>query len=365
MKIGTLTFHRTTNYGAILQAYALQKTLVSLGAKTEILDYRSPVLEARYKKNIFKYFFNPKNYLKAIIKNAYIRDNCKAFYKFSDDYLNVSSTIYNPQTIDGANQEYIAFIVGSDQVWNPICMGYDDNFYLSFSKKKKFSYAASFGLEDLGNNDKNWIKPYLTDFVSVSVREKAGVSLFNSITGNVAQCVLDPTLLLHDEWIEMGSLIDRVEKEKYILVYLLKETNSIFEEAKRYSKIHSTRIVYINDRLFGKLGIKIRYYTTPIEWLNLFIHADCIFTNSFHGTAFSINLHKKFFVELLPPPNKVNSRIINILELFNLSNRIIDSSKQDQYESSIDYSKVQEILNIEINRSLEYLTSIIKSVYNG
>ena len=357
MKIATLTFHRTTNYGALFQTFALQKVLESIGYETEVLDYRSNIIEARYKKPSIAYFISPKNIAKILFKNSFIRNNSKTFANFSKK-IKLSPIVYDASNIQSANALYDRFIVGSDQVWNWECMGVDSNYLLGFAdSNKKISYAASFGITKIPQKLEEWYKHFLVNFKSVSVRECSGKKIYNQLTNKECTVVLDPTLLLNEDWVKIAHSIERVISEKYVLVYLMKETPSIFKSAKLYACTHGYRVIYINDRLFGHLGVKSLYYTSPEQWLNLFYYAECIFTNSFHGTVFSINLHKNFWIETLPPPSKVNSRILDILDMFGLKDRIIDKRSVLE-DTPIDYRKADEILDKQRHISIEFLKNV-------
>lgn len=357
MKIATLTFHRTTNYGALFQTFALQKVLENLGYETEVLDYRCDTIEKRYQKPSFFFFLKPKNIARIILKNSYIRDNRNSFRSFLKR-IKISAKTYTSCNVFSANSIYDKFIVGSDQVWNWECMGSDANYFLKFTEpSKRLSYAASFGITDVPKDKIEWYKKLLVEFGKVSVRESSGKELFVKLTGRTPEVVLDPTLLLNSEWIEIALSLRRIIAEKYILIYLMKETSTIFRKAKEYARINGLKVVYINDRLFGHLGITSLYYTSPEQWLNLFYYAECIFTNSFHGTIFSINMHKIFWVETLPPPSKVNSRILDILYLLGLESRIIGSESIVD-NTQIDYQKVESILSSQRKSSMEFLKNI-------
>lgn len=357
MKVATLTFHRTTNYGALFQTFALQKVLERLGYETEVLDYRSNIIETRYRKPSITYYINPKNIVKILFRNSFIRDNRKTFTNFSRK-INVSSVVYDTNNIRSANALYDRFVVGSDQVWNWECMGSDPNYLLGFADStKKTSYAASFGVAKIPDIMLGWYKSLLMDFKIASVREQSGKVLFEELTQKEATVVLDPTLIINEDWVRIALSMKRIVVEKYVLVYLMKETKSIFSYAKEYAHSHGCRIVYINDRLFGHRGIKSLYYTSPEQWLNLFYHAECIFTNSFHGTCFSINLNKLFWVEMLPSPSKVNSRLRDILKMFELEGRILEN-KLSADDSRIDYNRVNAILDKQREVSMNFLKMI-------
>lgn len=354
----TLTFHRTTNYGALFQTYALQKALESIGIWSEVLDYRCPTIETRYNARRLSYFFSLKNFIKCIIYNSYIRDNRKNFLNFTTQHIRVSNNIYTPDTIASSNSKYTKFIVGSDQVWNPECMGHDLNFFLVFAdSEKRNSYAASFGWSEFSDKYLCEIKNILNGFSNISLRESSGIAIVHKCIGRDAELVLDPTLLLHIEWCELASSIPRLVEGEYIVLYLMKETKSIFRLAMDYAKSHNMKVVYINDRLLPKFGVINKFYTAPIEWLNLFYHSQGVFTNSFHGTAFATNFNKPLWVELLPAPSKSNSRLIDFLSLLQMEECII---RNNSYPTApnIDYNKVNNILGSYRIQSINYLKDI-------
>lgn len=355
--IGTLTFHRTTNYGAMFQTYALQKALLNLGIESRVIDYRSEIFEKRYESNKLKDLLNLRHTYRLLRNNSYIRDNRKSFWKFSDAHIRKSKRLYNESNIHTANEEFDFFITGSDQVWNPNCMGWDENFFLKFANPEKISsYAASFGFSECERNVAEWIKPLLKRFRVISVREMSGVKICKEIVNKDAFLALDPTLLLDKcQW---QNLADSIKfKKSYILLYLLSEDPEIFKIAESLSRQKGLPIIYINDRLLPHNGVHNKFYVTPGEWLSYFLNASCVITNSFHGTIFSINFNKDFYVKLLPSSSKVNARLIDILALFNLQDRLLDNNHIA--EQKIDFEKVNEkLINLRAE-SLAYLQNIV------
>lgn len=361
MKYATLTFHRTTNYGAMLQTYALQRAIEKMGVETEVLDYRSPALEARLKGWKWYRYLDPRIIYAFIARNSYKRDNRKSFKAFSDVYIKKSPRIYTTRNeLEEAGNYYDKFIVGSDQVWNPGCTGWDDNFFLNFTKlHKRNSYAASFGFSDTNGDEREWLTQKLKGFNHVSVREASGVKLYEELTGDMSEQVMDPTFLLSkEEWSEIAAKkIVRQEKKPYILLYLLAETNSIIDFAKKVASETGRKVIYINDRLLPKRGIVNKFYVSPAEWLSYFINADLVVTNSFHGIAFSTNLNLQFWVELLPPPSNVNARILDLLEALDLSSRII--TNDIDINCKINYSITNKVLEKMKSQSVNYLQKLI------
>ena len=360
MKSGTITFHRTTNYGAVFQTYALQNILLSRGYENEVIDYRSEILEERYKKKNILFYLKPKQFAKVILQNSYIRDNRESFKQFINENIVLSDSIFDASNIKYADSKYEYFIVGSDQVWNGECMGWDGTYLLDFvSDGKKNAYAASFGVNKIDANKIEWYRTKLKDYSRISVREKSGNILLNQLINTEAYTVLDPTLLIkRKKWIELGKRVPNQMNGKYILLYVLKETHEIFDIAKKLAHKWNMPVVYINDRLLRKCGVKNRFYTTPYEWLNLFSNASFVLTNSFHGTAFSLNLNVPFAVQLLPPPSKVNSRITDLLDLCNSNNRIITNVEDVCYD--MDFRYINKILDEKRVDSIQFIDSIFE-----
>lgn len=359
-KIAILTFVNTVNYGAILQATALQYFLSKKNFEVNNLNYcvehqgleNRPLYKLILTKtwNIIKLFLGYKRRLKKT--NKFIKSN-----------LNLTERIINPDDLLKYNNLYDCFIVGSDQVWNPKIIGKDMSYFLSFAsdRKMKISYAASFGLNSLPLDYFNNIYDPLKNFSSISVREKQGQNILNTM-GIKSEVVLDPTLLLsEDDWRYFYSE-DRLIKEKYILCYFMPGNKvlekKITEISDYLSKQTGYKIINIGKKEYSVLNIKRTNRVTdgPKEFLNLIVNSEYVLTNSFHGLAFSLNFNKKVypFVERnFSEDISLSSRLISILELTGCKNRIIysDSTYQDFLNiKDIDFSKVNSIL--ELNRSI-------------
>lgn len=354
-KIGTLTFHRAINYGAILQTYALQKSIKVLGYDTEVVDYRSDFLESLHNPYSLKKYRTPVHFLNALLKNRIKKDNRKVFREFLRKNINVSSVVYDKNNLKTAEENYSAFIVGSDQVWNHNCTKFDKTYFLDFvyDANKKYSYAASIGVKLESDEVKKEYKRLLNDYKILNVREEQGKNELTALGLN-ANVALDPTLLLDkNAWIKLAKKPSKVdENQKYLLVYLIVETPTIFEISKKIAKEHNLKIIYINEMIFNKMGVKNLKCVTPEEWIWLFANAEFIVTNSFHGTAFSVNFEKQFLVEPLPVKTNVNSRIYDFLDMLDLSNRIVEhagiscSNKRISYSDVSIKEKRQESLNV-------------------
>ena len=365
IKIGIITYHRPINYGAILQAYALQKIIKGLGIECEILDYRNSKLEELHKKKTI----NSKN-LKHLIRDLLLLKNhnikYEKFREFLSENLELSDPLYCIEDLNRIEVNYNKFITGSDQVWNYKINNMDPAYFLDFTenKSKKASYAASFGVSDIPDELRQKYFDYLHGFDVILTREKRGADIITELLSKESHVVLDPTLLVSkEEWLKIAQEKYSIN-EKYILVYAFGGSNNITNLAKKLSKNTGYKVLWISNTY--KLSNSIKYIKSagPKEFLSLLINAEYVITNSFHGTAFSINFNKQFFTEFLPESKGTNSRMEDILDLFGLKDRIIYTNDSKLIDSLIDYNTVNSVLIAERKRSIHLLQKICNSQLN-
>ncbi|MGD6794157.1 polysaccharide pyruvyl transferase family protein [Metabacillus indicus] len=358
-KVGIITFHRAINYGAVLQVFALQEKLKEIGVEPYVLDYRNTKLEQHHKPMRLSMSRGIKNFLIFLMFSRNYNKKYIAFREFSKKYLNVSETYYNINDLENADSKYDKYITGSDQVWNYKISDLDEAYFLTFTKdnSKKNSYAASFGVKSIPEDKSQEYYGLLKGFNSLLVREKQGAQIVNKLLNKDVNVVLDPTLLVtKDKWLEFAK--DTVN-EKYILVYAFGGSNNIMEFAKNLANEKGYKIIVISST-YKTSSINVQYVKSagPEQFLGLFKNAQFVITNSFHGTVFSINLNKQFFTEFLPNSVGTNSRMEDVLELFDLKDRQLLNSNTDVAENLIDYEEVNRILEIEREKSISHLKSI-------
>ena len=347
MKTAIITFQDAENYGAALQAHAL-KTVINEYSECEILNYYNLFFHNSISsdgvKRIILDFLNKKNRMK----------KKERFSKFQTEYITDGKKVLSKDELREYGKKFDCFITGSDQVWNLECSGNDTTYFLDFVEDaKKISYAASFG----GVNiiDKEKIRQLLCDFSKISVREKSGQLYLKDILGKVVPVVLDPTFLLDkNKW---KTVFDLKFSERYVLVYEVLASDELFIKAKKFAKEKGLPLLCITSTNKPRIGAKVVKDAGPEEWLKYFSQAAYIFTNSFHGLAFALNFDKQFFVELLPPPAKTNTRIKELLELVDLTDRKISNCMDI---SDINYKKINKILNLKREESINY----IKVIFN-
>ena len=357
-----LTFHRTLNYGAILQTYALQKTLDKLDMPNQILDYRNKRLEQRYvKKTLFSEIkkFSIRDLAFYILMGRTHNKKLKEFQYFANKFLKFSKPLLTKEDLKQISKEYDSFIVGSDQVWNYKITDFDKTYFLDFIKEaKKNSYSASFGFDKLESHKKEY-SILLNDFQNISVRELQGVNIVKKLISRKAEIHIDPTLLLNKfEWEKLSN--EYKISKKYILVYGINGEKNMINMAKKLAKKNNYKIVVMMYSFKWSPKIKYEWSLNPQKFLSLFMNAEYIITNSFHGTAFAINFNKIFFTELQNNKHKVNSRLFNILTLFNLENRLITKKNLENPDTEINYNTTNKILEKERTKSLKYLYKIVR-----
>lgn len=355
MKIGIVTFHFVNNFGGVLQTYALSEIVSDLNKeKTIIIDYRHWFIRFTDFVRIFPITTNIKEIVSGLTTLNQRRGRIKKFQKFNKEYLSTSAIYTSEKKLNQYPPQCDKFICGSDQIWNPIItLGVSAPYYLNFvqDKNKKISYAASFGVTEINKKYYTDIEKYLKQFKAISVREKEGVTLVKKISGINVECLIDPTFLLSKEqWIELAE--GPKNKEPYILVYMMQKNDRVYEYARKIKKLLNIKVIAIS-----KYGLKQDFVDEvcinigPKEFVGLFNNASYVCTNSFHGLAFSLILEKKFF---LVPSTRFNSRIGNLLNLFNLE-LIKDINKDAVEKESYDKEEVRKIINKEREKSIAFL----------
>lgn len=355
-KIAILTFHRSINYGAVLQAFALKSVITELNADCSIIDYKNQFIEDINQVKLLN-FNSTKDFINGIITYPTKKKKFNKFIHFRKKYLQPVEFNANDQKM------FDVFITGSDQVWNYRLSNFDKTYFLDFvnDNRKKNSYAASFGFSEIPEEHTELYRSLLKGFNNISIRETQGAKIIADLINQDKPVVLDPTLLLDKkQWESMFNIRRGIAiNKKYILLYLMISEPAIVKFTEKLASETGYEIIYITDKLVRKLNATYERTVSPVEWLELFLNATYIVTNSFHGVAFSINFNKEFFMGLLPSSADVNSRLENIIKLFGLEDRKITRNTQMDMKPGIDYNRVNSILQSEKVKSKEYLMKIL------
>ncbi len=367
MKIAILTQTPGSNYGGIIQNYALQKALKDMGCQpiTINLPMVKPVSKNRIffsecKTYIYRYLFHKNMLTKS--ERFIINKNNRKFIK---THINLSELIYNTVKLSNyfSKHSFDAVIVGSDQTWRPKYSPDIYNFYLDFlennHKIKKIAYASSFGTSDWEYTAEQTrrVSELAKNFDAISVREASGVDLCNEKLGVEAVHLLDPTLLLTAE--DYSQLIKQPKANKELFTYVLDESRYKQDFIQSIGKQLNLK-QYTNQA--QKFDAKVKrpleeLITPPLEgWLQGFRDAEFVITDSFHGTVFSI-INKKPFITLVNVKRGA-SRFESILSKLGLEERMVydlHSFDKSVIKKQIDYEAVHQKLNALKEESLNFL----------
>ena len=386
MRVGIIThYYNSSNYGGNLQAYALCRVVDSLGYEVYQIQYDRSEDKPfwRDKRNI-RYI--PKCLLKKIyfMLRAMYRNICTdreitdglikravAIHRFNQGMVPHSPGVYTRKDIASAVEEYDIFITGSDQVWHP--MAVCEAYLLDFVDGKKFpklSYAASIAVDVLTAVQMNRYQDSLKDYQAISVREGNAVEMVKSMTDISVEQVLDPTLLLDvEQWNEL-AVAEKIQ-ERYLYCHFLGDEEQPRIMAKEYAREKGLKIVTIPylsgsyrkcDADFGDIRL---FEVGPPEFISLIKHCDCVFTDSFHATVFSLLYHKEFFAFDRSTVQSMGSRIHNLTELFDVQDRFCASQQRLSMEyirsvDKINYGKAFPKFEEMRRKSLDYLCENLK-----
>lgn len=356
MKIGILTYHRSHNYGALLQAIALRKVLADMGHQVTYIDYWPAYHRQMYAAFSIRWMMSRGGmrkqcaYLKTCMTNYSVRKKrIKALNSFISKFI-------IPYT-SSLEEKYDLVIHGSDQIWrkqpeintyNPVYFGKNN-----IRAEKHVSYAASMGILPNCNADKNKLKELLSNLDCISVREQDLLELVKDLGYQATHIDLDPTLLLTStDWVEMFELKKRKQDQKYALYYKIKDSFDI-NALQQFVRSKGLTLKVINSKALGQETDEQIMTADPVQFLNLLYNADFVFTSSFHGLAFSLLFHKPFMASF----TNNAGRAASLLNALDLSDHLIQPQLViPAHISEIDYDLVDSKLHNMRLSSIKYLS---------
>lgn len=369
-KIGTITTHSALNYGAVLQAYALNQYLCMQGSDCEVIDYQPDYVASSY-----RLINKPKSVQGLILAGYQIlhykqrEERRRKFETFRKNYLRLSpfQVKDRKELIDTVNTYDLA-ICGSDQIWSPELHHFDEAYFLSYPEIEtpKISYAASFGQDSLDEKHLQEIQRRIKGFAGFGCREYTAQTIIENLTGEKPELVLDPVFLLdRKQWRSIETKYDH--EGKYVLAYFLSNPAASMYAAQNYAKENNLELLSIG---FSPRDYKYQanniYDAGPQDFLSLIDEADTVITNSFHATAFSILFHKNFFTRLSEGKESRNNRMLTLLRELGLEDRTFTDStaSSTDFSQTIDYDAVDLKLARMLEKSVEYLRRFIDDADN-
>lgn len=369
MKVSTITCHDVYNYGASLQAYALQEYCKSLGCDYEIIDYKPPYLSQHFKLGVVA----NSRYDVPVVKQLYLLMKLpgrlsalpkkRHFDAFTSQFLHLSSRRYHScEDLRENCPDADLYLAGSDQIWNTLFKnGHDASFYLDFvdANKRRVAYAASFATDKIFNDTGNLVSQRLQNFDAVSVREMSALTLLESLGRRDGVLVVDPVFLLGaDKWLSLVSNAQlRDLTSDYILVYDCERSLRLKEIAVELKKRTGLPVYSLATTCGGYVD---RDYSLsgPLEFLSLLSRARYVVANSFHALAFSLIFKKDFYI--VNRSEAINTRMRDFLSYLHMSQRLIDTPSQLSSEN-IDHTSSSTLLNTLIAESKRFLQMQISS----
>lgn len=366
-KVGIVTITDGSNYGNRLQNYAMQKLLESIGFQVETIKRKTD----RDKLGVGKLIQELKYIVKRVLQipcDREQRKRQKRFDIFNDKYISFSPyTLYDNIAPKNFADKYDYFVVGSDQVWNARIeiVKQDIKNYLAFfaHPEQRIAYAASFGTDDILPEFEALYKKELPKYKAISVREISGASIVKELCGRYdTEVVLDPTMMLSaEEWRKIEKKPQYIEGKKYIVTYFLggrshKISSYIDDVAKMYqANIINLEIEFLRD---DRINSRKMFETSPDEFVWLIDHAECVLTDSFHATVFSILFQKPFCTferPIVEEGNRMGSRIETLLGKFGLLEQYDTIENPKQIPAIYELHHIESVLQRERELSMKYL----------
>lgn len=365
MKVAVITRHAIANYGSLLQAIATQRVIENLGHTCEIIDYvRDDESYSQLERTLLKrkkdWNNNPiKRFIYLVLRQPESISAGKRFEKARAKYLHLTRRYETLAQLKNDVPAAEVYVTGSDQVWGPVANGsYDSSYCLSFvtDDKKKIAYAASFGHTEITEALSAYYKKWLSRYEHISVREESAVGILNSI-GLRSDQVLDPTLLLDATY--WSGFITESPKGKYVLVYQLHSDKKLGKYARKVAKEKGLPLIRVSASLH-QMSREGKFVWCPdlSTFLAYIKNAECIITDSFHGTAFAINFNTPF-VEVLPN-NNTGTRNMSILSLTKLTEQILqDENNIALANNTVDFSYANDVIAKMRKESIARLKKMI------
>lgn len=373
--VGIITLYRGYNYGTSLQAYALKKVIGELGYYATILwtdENTHSGRDIRINKVLrmgFRMLIHPDLFKHTI--EAYNRslrqpldDAIKSkFIEFEKKHLQVKGLSFQKLKNFAYAADTQALVCGSDQIWSAAGANIEPLYYLQFApQNKRVAYAPSFGASEIPAYNKALIKRYLQGFHRISVREKRGAEIVKELLGIDVPVLIDPTLLL--DWNEWKG---GANNKDYILLYFLDEPSDDTIDYIQWLADNIAAEVYALPYRFKKYEklTFLKYINAgPEEFVSLVSDAKFVLTDSFHGTAFSINFNVPFYTFARNYGSvRQTSRITSLLQTFGLEKQYIECVQQViKSVPSLDFTRSNEILTEQRKKAEKYLKETLNGI---
>lgn len=319
IRIGMMTFLHNDNYGSILQAWALQQTLSSLGFEAIHIDY-APSKQEKI-RNLLLSGNSPKLILEGMRKKSATSKMHGGFDEFRKENIRTTAPCHDHAALKSVAADFDVLVCGSDQIWSPVWL--NPAYFLDFTDRPKVSYAPSLGVKDMPNRMKQRkIAKLVKRFAAVSVREQEGANLLAEMAGVEPVVMPDPVMLVDKEtW--QSIMDENVPQGKYVLCYFIGDNPSYWETVAAVAQKEGCEVRVIpRTEEARNSGYILEEDVPPQRWLGLINGAAHVVTDSFHGATFSAILNKECTIVRRyreDDPESKNSRIDQLLRNLGVS----------------------------------------------
>lgn len=357
MKIGIVTYHRTLNYGAVMQSLATRFVLEEMGHEVYYVDYWPDYHKEKYQifpKNKFKK-------LRLLQKIKFLITLC-LYYKSKKKRIENFETFFQTHIYPycrPVDDSFDVVIYGSDQIWRKQKEVGDYNpFYFGkngLNAQHQISYAASMGILPDNESDKSKIKELITHLDKISVREEGLLRLLHSLGRTDVDLSLDPTLLLTADMWNKYLPTEPYIGEKYVLVYIMGANPFDLAEIKKFANRKNLKMIVLRGYATTKETKTNITSAGPLEFIRLIKNADYVFSASFHGLAFSIIYGKQFFTSFKNNQGRAES----LLKLIGYTERLLPSKSSIPHNfPMLNYVEIGKKLTPIRQTSLNFLIKL-------
>lgn len=362
-KVGIMTWHYYPNFGSALQAYALQTMIRRLGYDVRIINYRNPKFGTPHPA---------KDRVKCLIGQVCetlgmgVPGSINSFLLFQDRYMRQTRPLLTMEEYGRAIREYDTVVYGSDQIWapnvfNPIYMG-GGLPGTGRRPRRLVSYAASVGLDTIPEDKRAQYRRLLATFHAVSLREDEGSALLKAECGIESSVVADPTLLLSCADYRAISREVQGINTPYIFCYFLNKNHAYADPIKAYARDRGLKVYGVSAMEDDAAWMELLHNVGPCEFISLIDHAAMVFTDSYHGTIFSLLMHKNLrTIERFSAQDPIcqNSRLRQLCRYFHMDGLVCHAG-DEIVDTGYDYGVFETELQRLRTLSMEYLKTALQ-----
>lgn len=351
MKIATLTFQFAHNYGAMLQAYALKQYMETLGHEVDVAPFYPDWAQKEYTISPFAKGISIRKRIRFFLQYSARHKLARKFDAFQQDYLKLERSFETLDDLNSYLNGYDVVVCGSDQIWNDKITGETPAYYGADTTAGRYAYAASLGTKKLTEFQRSCIRKYMSKFKGVSVRETNSEQIIKDLVSSSVQTVVDPVFLLpQNQWAQIAQ--NPGVGKPFMFLYFLRDDEGLLDSARQYASKNGLTIYEVHPTLARfHNGCKPLINVGPLEFLWLIQNAECVCTNSFHATSFSVIFRKN----LLHIPNSASpARTVSLLSFLGIDTEDVDKKLPLYNLADYDYTN----LNVKIDESKQFLERI-------